>query len=191
MSTEQKSAPVSDHPRDPSRGQKWWVVALVGLVALGLGFGVGYLVSERTATDAARGDVPAEVVDRAILVLDAYKTASNAGDVEASLALFTDEFVWEGKTVETSRARLIEQLGGYGEGTEWEFVGDPLVVPAWNMANAYDVSVKWVEWDTPAEGADADRITWRAEGITTYRLVDKDGALKIHRFYPSPDWFEE
>lgn len=190
MATQATTAPRTDNPPAPSPRRKWWVIAIVGLVALGLGVGLGYALPERSGTDAAHGaDVPAAVVDQVVAFLDDYETAWNNHDVDATLALYTDDFIWEGKSAEVSRARVIGDVAGFNERLEWEFVGEPLVIPAFNMANAYDVSAKWVEWENAPEGS--DRITEPVLGISTYRLVDTDGGLKIYRANPSQDWFEE
>jgi len=184
MATQTKAAPRTDDPPASPPRRKWWVMAIVGLVALGLGFGLGYVVSERSGTDAAKGDVPAEVVDRVGAFLDAYETAWKSNDSDAVLALFTDDFTFEGMTVEGSAVKLRRDMNFYMGGYGWEYVGDPLVVRAYNMANAYDVSAQWVDWplDYPED---------TTSFMTMYRLVDNDGVLKIYRVYPSEDWFEQ
>ena len=159
-------------------------MAIVGLVALGLGFGLEYVVSERSGTDVAKGDVPAEVVDRVGAFLDAVETAWTSNDTDAVLAMYTDDFTFEGMTVEGSAVRLLREVNQYMASNGFEYVGDPLVVRAYNMANAYDVSAQWVDW--PLEDPE-DTTSY----ITTYRLVDNDGVLKFYRVYPSEDWFEE
>ncbi len=184
MATQTKTAPRTDSPSASPPRRRWWVMAIVGLVALGLGFGLGYLVSERSGTDVAKGDVPAEVVDRVGAFLDAYETAWTSMDSDAVLAMVADDFAFEGMTVEGSAAKLRGEMNYFMGGYQFEYVGDPLVVRAFNMANAYDVSAQWVTWplDYP------EQVT---SYMTTYRLVDNDGVLKIYRGYPSEDWFEE
>jgi uncharacterized protein (TIGR02246 family) len=175
-----------EHAPTSRRGFAGWVVAVVALIAAGLGVGIGYLVSSQTS-EVGQSSVSAQEVDRVVAMLDAYEAAWNANDADAVLDLFTDDYVWaDGYTVEASRSVLRREVARWADTrAQWEYVGDPAVVriPLNREADGtYDVSALWVQSNATTEET--------YYGITVYRLADDDGVLKIRRSAPDGIWFQ-
>ncbi len=175
----------SEHASTSRRGFAGWVVAVVALIAAGLGVGIGYFVPSQTP-DVEQSNVSAEEMDRVVALLDAYETAWNANDADAVLDVFSEDFVLaEGYTVETTGPALRRDLARNTDmGMSWEYVGDPVVVrlPSTVAAHGtYNVSAPWVA----SNYTTGDTYY----GITVYRLIDDDGVLKIRRAAPDDTWF--
>lgn len=182
--TERTLTADSEHSETSRRGPAWWVVAVVGVIAAGLGLGLGYLVFGPTTSEADVSSVSTEEADRVVALLDAYETAWNANDPDAVLDLFADDYVYaDGHRVETSKPVLARGVAQSAKaGAQWEYVGDPVVIPHGMLDDGtYHVSAPWASsHETSSEAA---------FGITVFRVVDEDGVLKIQRSRPDDDWF--
>jgi hypothetical protein len=174
----------SVHAPTSRRGFAGWVVAVVALIAAGLGVGIGFLVSSQTS-EVGQSSVSAEEVDRVVAVLDAYEAAWNANDADAVLDLFTDDYLYaEGFKLEASKPALRRDIARFArQDITWEWVGEPFVVGGSLSGGEYDVSALWKEWTATAED-------WPAYGISTYQVVDEDGVLKIRRAEYNSIWFQ-
>jgi len=186
MTTATSPAPHRD-PRE-ARRPTWWVVVLVAAIAACIGVGAGYLLFASTQADetrVGRADVTPEEIDRVTTLLDDYLAAWNAYDAEAIRASHSDGFVFKGYTPEGTDRLLDTMIEDFATTNEQaEHLGDRLIAKDYlSGGGGYDVAVLTkLTWFDPEEQTDY--------AVNVLRLVDEDGALKIHRSYPSEMCFQ-
>lgn len=94
----------------------WWVAALLAVLALAVGLGIGYLAfgEDSSADGGEAGMTDAEVES----LMDDYLEAMNAYDSDAIRALATEDAVIAGRSLDVTGV-----LGFDAEVDEWESMG--------------------------------------------------------------------
>ena len=147
----------------PERGVRWWIVAVIGVVALAIGVLIGNnLDGGRDTSDPERA-------------VDQYNTAWEENDPEALLAVVTDDFVEEyqyysqpdDQVVTSEDSWDASRAASYAEFSDYqiEVSGDAIVVG----------DGPWFVSVNESQAGDGSEY----EGTATYVVVDDGGTLRL------------
>ena len=158
---------------DPARGRfLMWAVIVLGIAVVVLG--ALALFGDSDSTGVSEDTVSAEVGQ----LLDAYVAAWNAGDSAAFLSVVSDDYVIDtaryGSFSGPAQASLLRSVPGWHS----EPIGEPLMVGEgpWYVSIGSLITAD----QFPAEGV---------ASISTLKIVEEGGALKVAAHYPFGEYF--
>lgn len=167
----EQASPTTSQPRS---GTPWWASVLIVILAVAVGFGIGYLAFGRDSTSAA-GDSAATDAEAETLIGE-FMAALNAYDTEAIRALAAEDAVLADRELTTTGALGYDTLVAEWEaaGYSFEQVGDLIIVETSDGAGDEFVVAQ-------------ERVIYNPDGselfraIYAYYLLAEDGQLLIVR----------
>jgi hypothetical protein len=195
------STPTESVPSSGPARHRWLIVGLVAVLALALGFGVGWAVfapaSPIAVTSAeepaappdvvSESTVPAEIVTEIETLLDDFFTAWTAGDTDAVLSLMTPNGSFnlhgclDAQVADTSGTGAAACVERFSNGSFWRADAALLI----SDGPPYDVGSLVVAVPTK-EGLGADPTSpyfAGSQGLTHFTVTsDDNGQLKIAKY---------
>lgn len=152
------------------RRRSWWVTALIGLLALALGIGVGYWLFG-TDDEGAAQDVPADVEQ----LIDDWLVAWGEGDMDAILSLMTANARFDSMEVDDpSPAGFVSRMTPMMKESKNYEVVDVIVRDSMHSGAPYEVA-----YEFRAGFDDLPMTLGEGHGLELLLLVEDDGVLKI------------
>lgn len=177
MSAVQEESSAVEAPVE-REGMRWWIVAVVGVLALAIGLMIGRALDDGdAASDVGTPDGGDAAMSEPEQVVDDYNTAWEENDREAILAAVTEDFTEEYRWYTESDGQV--SVGG----DSW----DASSAASYASTSDYQIDLSGeaiVVGDGPwfisvTESQTGGGYTY--EGTTSYVVVDDDGTLKLDR----------
>jgi hypothetical protein len=171
------SKPTSSGTQPGRRGHPLWLTVVVGLLALVVGIGAGFLASGTDDQTTAQ-EVPAEVDQ----FIDDWLAAWGSGDMDAILALMTTNAVFDGHRVaDVGPAGFVGHYDRYVDENNAYRLIDVIVAdnpdathPGAPYAVAYEFGFGFDD-----AGGVQDAFFEDATAVELLYLVEEDGVLKV------------
>jgi len=151
-----------------------WAVIVLGVAVIA--FAALAFLADSDSTAASEGTVSAEVDQ----LLDAYVAAWNDSDSEAFRSVISDDYVIETGRYGSFSGQMQASLLGGVPGWHSEPIGEPIMVGdgPWYVSTGGLITADRF----PPEGV---------ASVSTFKIVDEGGVLKVAAHYPFAEYFEE
>lgn len=177
--------------RADRRDTKWPVLAIAALAVAAIVVGFAFLAGDD-------GDAPPGLTeDRALAFVDEYFTTHNAGDIDATFALFTDDAVFDDTYDVSSEEQIPDEAEGGIDRAGWEprfawdlAQGERLSTPDCTILDdvagtAVTLRCRYGTRDAPGSAIDATEIPTIADIELT-----PDGISELREYYGQPDFVD-